>query len=127
LAKRLQGSSAHLAKILQRLTKSGIVKGLRGPRGGFLLSRAPADIFLISIFSAIEGEQNPAMCAFEDPVCGWDRCMFNGLIQAMDRQFLDYLNSTNLQSVSAGSGKNGPEIRGNQIVRKKTKTGLQFK
>jgi len=115
LAERLQGSSAHLAKVMQRLAKSGIVKGLRGPRGGFLLSRPPAEICLIDIFSAIEGEQSQTMCAFENPVCGWDHCMFDGLIQDMDRKFLDYLQQTNLQSISSRNRKGAPEIQGNQV------------
>jgi Rrf2 family protein len=127
LAGRLQGSSAHLAKVMQRLAKSGIVKGLRGPRGGFFLAKPPSDVFLIHIFSAIEGEQNPVMCAFENPVCGWKHCMFNGLIQSMDQTFLDYLKETSLAAVNLKTGAEGSGIKETTVLQKKIRTSNRNK
>jgi len=45
----------YLEQIFQRLRKSGIVCGKRGPGGGYTLARLPAEISLRDIVEAIEG------------------------------------------------------------------------
>jgi Rrf2 family protein len=118
LAERLKGSSAHLSKVMQRLAKTGIVTGLRGPKGGFFLARPAAEITLLEIFQAIEGATAPVECVFDEPVCGWGHCLFRGLIPTLDQKFIDYLKGTTLAALAhntwtisdrkklASSGKN---------------------
>ncbi len=43
------------AKIMQMLTKQGIVSSMKGPHGGFLLDKSPHDIYLIDVVRAIDG------------------------------------------------------------------------
>ena len=45
----------YLLKILQHLVRANILRSVRGPQGGFLLARRPAEIDLLSILEAIEG------------------------------------------------------------------------
>jgi len=45
----------YLIKILQRLTRDGILNSIRGPSGGFRLARAPDTISLLQIVEAIDG------------------------------------------------------------------------
>ena len=46
IARSLGASEHHLAKVMQRLAKMGLVVSTRGPQGGFVLSRPPAEITL---------------------------------------------------------------------------------
>lgn len=47
---RMQGLPArHLEQIMQRLVHGRILRGMRGPRGGYLLAKAPEDINLAEI------------------------------------------------------------------------------
>jgi Rrf2 family protein len=64
IAEQLPVSETHLAKVLQRLVKAGLVDSLRGPRGGFLLRAAPAAITLLQVYESIEGPLEVASCAF---------------------------------------------------------------
>ncbi|MCK5596268.1 MAG: Rrf2 family transcriptional regulator, partial [Candidatus Eisenbacteria sp.] len=55
MADGLSASEAHLAKVLQRLAKAGVVAGTRGPGGGFQLTRPGKEISLREVYEAIEG------------------------------------------------------------------------
>lgn len=45
----------YLIKILQRLTRDGILTSIRGPSGGFRLARPADEISLLQIVEAIDG------------------------------------------------------------------------
>jgi len=54
----LQGvSPTFLAKIFPKLEKAGIVDASEGKRGGYRLARQPAEISVLDIVDAIEGEK----------------------------------------------------------------------
>lgn len=54
----LQGvSPSFVAKIFPKLEKAGIVHAAQGVRGGYRLARDPADISVLDIVDAIEGDK----------------------------------------------------------------------
>jgi len=63
-------SKAFLAKIAQRLIKSGILESTRGVNGGLRLAKAPALITLLDILEAIQGATNINMCVAGNKACG---------------------------------------------------------
>ena len=56
LAHDLSISKSFLAKILQSLARSGILKSYKGVNGGFVLLRPKEEITLLSIMEAAEGK-----------------------------------------------------------------------
>ena len=44
-----------LAKILQKMARKGLITSLNGPKGGYVLARAPKDITVGEVIKAIEG------------------------------------------------------------------------
>lgn len=96
IANRLDASEAHLAKVLQRLTKAGLLRSMRGPSGGFVLRRNPSEISLLEIYEAIEGPMGKNICLFERPICDGKQCIFGGLLSTISKQVRDYLASTTL-------------------------------
>lgn len=60
---------SYLAKILQDLTKEGILRSHRGAKGGFSLARPPEEITLREVIEAIEGTIALARCL--NP---WETC-----------------------------------------------------
>ena len=58
-----------LAKILQRLMKSGIAASARGVKGGFQLSKKPKDINLLEVVEAIQDISAANVCAVDKKSC----------------------------------------------------------
>jgi Rrf2 family protein len=55
-----------LSKVLQKLTKSGLISSHQGMRGGYALSRPPAEIPVSLIISAIEGTRQAIVQCLSD-------------------------------------------------------------
>ena len=73
IADELGVPRTYLAKVLQGLTRAGLLNAVRGPGGGVCLARPPREIHLWDVLSAIE------------PVREFERC-FLGLGQCNDQQ-----------------------------------------
>jgi len=52
----------YLEQLMVPLRKAGIVQGVRGAKGGYTLSRPPAEISVLTILEALEGPLNLAEC-----------------------------------------------------------------
>lgn len=98
IAATLQVSEAHLAKVMQRLGKAGLVQGRRGPGGGFTLNGDPSKITLLDVFEATEGPLNLGSCLCGQPVCN-GYCILGDLLGQVGRQILDYLSNTHLSDL----------------------------
>lgn len=61
-----------LAKILQSLSKRGLLRSQKGPSGGFALSGESDTITLFHIVEAIDGDAFLRDCVLGLPVCGGD-------------------------------------------------------
>ena len=79
-------SAAHLSKIFQRLAKSGIVKPVRGPKGGYLLSRPLTEIRLFDVFEAIEGPLKLGRGAGAPQRCSVDGCQLPAMLDEINKQ-----------------------------------------
>ena len=62
IAERQDVSSDYLEQILRKLRNAGLVRSLRGPRGGFLLARSPEDITVWDVMEALDEATRPAPC-----------------------------------------------------------------
>ena len=54
IAKQEGISVAYLEQILNSLKKKGLVKSVRGPQGGYILAKKPAEISLSTLFYSFE-------------------------------------------------------------------------
>ncbi len=100
MAEALHVSEAHLSKVLQRLNKAGLVKAVRGPKGGFILARPGDKIFLLDIFEAMEGPLSETTCLLGKPVCRGEKCILGGLIEDVNHEVRQYLSTTRLADLT---------------------------
>jgi len=74
-----QGASIpekYLAKIIQDLRRSGMIRSVRGAHGGYLLNGDPADVTLLDVWEALEGPLCPVDCLENPEGCDQlDQCV----------------------------------------------------
>jgi Rrf2 family protein len=64
VSKEIEAPPFYIAKILQRLVRSGFLRSMKGKGGGFFFDTDKPDIPIKSIISAIEGDKSFSGCSF---------------------------------------------------------------
>jgi len=95
-ADELMVSEAHLSKVMQRLVKSGLIKSVRGPGGGFRLAKAAKDITLLAVYETIDGRLDEDECLLHMKVCSRNQCIMGNVISEVNSMIKEYLSGTNL-------------------------------
>jgi Rrf2 family protein len=95
MAKGLGVSSHHLAKVMQQLTRSGLVTGQRGPRGGFQLQKKAGEISLGEIYAGVEPAQKKHECLLGHSVCK-KLCGLTQHWQRVERELMGYISTMTL-------------------------------
>ncbi len=103
IASEMGASRNHLAKILQQLVKHGYLKSVRGPSGGFVLSKKPDGISILEIYESIEGRIDLPECPLDRKICPFDKCLMNGLVTEVTQQFKTYFQEQTLEDFMARS------------------------
>jgi Rrf2 family protein len=80
IARRLKVSGHHLAKVLQRLVRAGILDSVRGPSGGFMLAADSGGRTLLDVYQAVEGPLPESGCLLGHRDCLGDSCLFGDLL-----------------------------------------------
>jgi len=69
IASNIQSPEPFLGKILQELSKGGIVKSVKGPNGGFYLTEVEMNKKLSEVVKAIDGDDIFIGCGMGLPQC----------------------------------------------------------
>jgi len=101
---RLGVSENHLAKVLQRLARNGLVTSTRGPRGGFTLAKKSGAITLLEVYEAIEGPLKYRACLMRKKTCDKKHCILGNSMETMWDIFRKHLNSTRVSDISRAYG-----------------------
>ena len=100
LAKKISSPESFTAKILQRLNKEGLLKSVKGPQGGYSLSRPAEDISLASIVKALDGEGVFINCVLGLPKCNAKQpCPLHNQFGVIRDNISHMLRNTNLYNL----------------------------
>jgi Rrf2 family protein len=76
ISRRQEISELYLEQLFTRLKAAGLLRSVRGPKGGFLLSRHPSQIRVIDIVEAMEGTTALVECVDDADFCSRaDQCV----------------------------------------------------
>jgi len=62
ISKRQEVTPRYLEQIFQKLKRAGIVKSIRGPKGGYYLARKPELIAVSDVLRAMDDSLEPVFC-----------------------------------------------------------------
>jgi Rrf2 family protein len=69
IAQRQDISVKYLEQLMNALRSGGIVRSIRGARGGYILAKPPNQIKLIEVFNCLEGSVITAECVEDEDFC----------------------------------------------------------
>lgn len=92
----------YLPQIMAELVRSGLVDSVAGPHGGYVLARPAADISLLEVIEAAEGDPASTECVLRGGPCRWDGiCAMHVPWSRAQQAMLDQLGATSLADVAA--------------------------
>ena len=102
IARRQEISLAYLEQLFAKLRRSGLVRSVRGPGGGYLLAHDRDDTRICDIILAVDENIEAVRCTPGEAVgCRGDhsRCLTHDLWEELGRQIHLYLSSVSLGDV----------------------------
>jgi len=105
ISREMKMPRSFIAKILQKLSRAGVVASTVGVKGGFSLSRSPHRISLYDIIVAIEGPIALNRCTVDKRSCSLSRtCKIHPIWIDVRREIEQILKNSNFQKIRSSSG-----------------------
>ncbi|NBX52930.1 MAG: Rrf2 family transcriptional regulator [Proteobacteria bacterium] len=94
-------SLSYLEQIFVSLRKNNIVKSIKGPGGGYILSKNKSEISVSDIIKAIDEPIKMTRCSIEKQSCNSNKtkCKTHHLWHGLENRIYDYLNSISLEKL----------------------------
>ncbi|MBE9477737.1 MAG: Rrf2 family transcriptional regulator [Chloroflexi bacterium] len=110
ISERQQISRLYLEQLFTRLKAAGLVRSVRGPRGGFMLTRPPREIRFSDIVQAMEGSMAPVECVDDTMLCSRaDSCVTRRVWAEVKEAMDEVLTATTLEDLVERQGRSGIE------------------
>jgi Rrf2 family protein len=101
IAKQQRVPRKFLEKIVQDLTRSGLIKSKRGSSGGYTLARPAEAISFFDVIQALEGPLAVNACMVEHLSCDQlTRCTMQGVWSDVQRKITEMLTQTTIADLT---------------------------
>ena len=90
----------HVAKVVQKLVRGGIVQTVRGVQGGARLAADPDAVTLLAIAEALD-ETPPKGCLLQSTVCDGGNCLLGREIREQNARMRAVMARTTLRDVAS--------------------------
>jgi len=100
VAQRQEISLLYLEHLIAPLIAAGIVRSIRGPRGGVSLAKSPQEIRLSDVFQLLEGSTAPVECVDNPNICSRSPfCVTRDIWSELKKATSGVLESVTLQDL----------------------------
>ena len=89
-------SLSYLEQLFAKLRKSGLVKGVRGPGGGYRLARPASEISIGEIISAVDESVDVTRCGGKADCDNGDACLTHELWSELSKRLYEFLDNITL-------------------------------
>jgi Rrf2 family iron-sulfur cluster assembly transcriptional regulator len=104
ISERQAISLSYLEQLFSRLRRSGLVKSVRGPGGGYQLAKNQSEISVSEIISAVDELIDATQCGGQENCRDERRCMTHNLWASLNDRILDYLSAVSLADLVKSQG-----------------------
>lgn len=113
IARHQELSVKYLEQLMAILKSAGIVRSIRGPKGGYALAKSPSQIKVSDCFVCLEGPVITTECVEDDSFCTRaEDCVTRQVWAQVQKAVMDVLNSMTLQSlVDMTKSKKDPDYQ----------------
>ena len=92
-------SLSYLEQLFAKLRRQELVKSVRGPGGGYQLSRQANEIFVAQIVDSVDENVDATKCAGRADCQGGETCLTHELWTDLSQQIHQFLSSIDLASL----------------------------
>jgi len=96
ISERQAISLSYLEQLFSRLRKSGIVCSVRGPGGGYRLSKCSAQITVSDVIMAVNESVDATKCAGSGDCQGGEQCITHSLWEGLSKRIENFLENITL-------------------------------
>jgi len=89
-------SLSYLEQLMSMLRKQRLVKGMRGPGGGYVLAKPADQITIAEIITAVDEKVDITRCAGHQDCQGGVRCLTHELWDELSQQLYHFLDTITL-------------------------------
>jgi Rrf2 family cysteine metabolism transcriptional repressor len=106
----------YIEQLLLKLRRRKIIKSVRGFHGGYLLERHPADLTILEVLVAVEGQAFEVICSHKrrrhthKDCLDHEGCAFQGVWKGLKERIEGYLGSITIASLLPGKSR-GPRAK----------------
>ena len=120
ISERQEISLSYLEQLFSRLRKNGLVSSVRGPGGGYVLSRGMNEIAISSIVHAVDESVNATKCSGDCDCQGGVKCLTHSLWNDLSERIDSFLTGITLSELVNNQEVKDVASRQSHIARLKT-------
>ncbi len=114
ISSRQHISLSYLEQLFAKLRRSDLVTSVRGPGGGYLLSRDDSEIFVAQIVDAVNETVDATGCGGTNDCQAGETCLTHNLWSDLSDQIHKFLSDISLASLVAREGVQAVSARQDQ-------------
>jgi Rrf2 family iron-sulfur cluster assembly transcriptional regulator len=109
-------SPRYIEQIFQKLKKAGLIKSIRGPAGGYYLTRRPEEITVGDVVRAVDGKSiQLVFCSGEKKgrkkACErYGKCVVSDVWGEASKRLMDYFDSVSINNICEEARERGKGI-----------------
>jgi Rrf2 family iron-sulfur cluster assembly transcriptional regulator len=111
IAERQNISLSYLEQLFSRLKKSGLVESIKGPGGGYKLSKDADDIVISDVIQAVDENLETTACNGKSNCHNNQQCLSHNLWEDLGAEIKNFLSDVTLQQVISKNNSNIKEIK----------------
>lgn len=111
IAERQNISLSYLEQLFSRLKKSGLVESIKGPGGGYKLSKNADDIVISDVIQAVDENLETTACNGKSNCHNNQQCLSHNLWEDLGAEIKNFLSDVTLQQVISKNNSNIKEIK----------------